>query len=141
MRTDVSWVNVGNSYIYPNRIGWIDVLIAWTSKYLNFNTTIWTTWYWIRDNAWSMEFKDSSWAWTTFASWTGTWDVHWNWDTLWVKKTLGSIDNYDIGFITNNTERLTITKAWVSNFTGTLKVNNNNVATEDFAVAMALVFG
>jgi len=31
-----------------------------------------------------------------------------NWNTLWIKKTLGSIDNYDFWIITNNTERLTI---------------------------------
>jgi len=40
----------------------------------------------------------------------GSGDVNWGGNTLGSKKTLGSIDNQDIGFITNNTERLTILK-------------------------------
>lgn len=39
---------------------------------------------------------------------TGLTDWLLNGNTLGSKKTLGSIDNYGIGFITNNTERLTI---------------------------------
>ena len=39
---------------------------------------------------------------------TGTTDWLLNGNTLGSKKTLGSIDDYGIGFITNNTERLTI---------------------------------
>lgn len=35
--------------------------------------------------------------------------VSWSGDTIGVKKNIGSIDNYGIGFITNNTERITIT--------------------------------
>ena len=41
-------------------------------------------------------------------SMAGYWNLNGN--TLGVKKTIGSIDNYDIGFLTNNTERLTILK-------------------------------
>ena len=37
---------------------------------------------------------------------TGAWLLNGN--TNGAKKTLGSIDNYDIGFLTNNTERMTI---------------------------------
>ena len=37
---------------------------------------------------------------------SGAWLLNGN--TLGAKKTLGSIDNYDIGFLTNNTERMTI---------------------------------
>ena len=37
---------------------------------------------------------------------SGAWLLNGN--TNGVKKTLGSIDNYDIGFLTNNTERMTI---------------------------------
>ena len=42
------------------------------------------------------------------ASGTGTGDVNWNGNTNGSKKTLGSIDNQDIGLITNNTERITV---------------------------------
>jgi len=40
---------------------------------------------------------------------SGAWLLNGN--TNGVKKTLGSIDNYDIGFLTNNTERMTILAA------------------------------
>lgn len=62
-RTDVSRVNVWNLYAYPNYPLGLDLLIKWTNKYINFNAINGTTGYWIRDNAWVVEFKDSWWAW------------------------------------------------------------------------------
>jgi len=50
----------------------------------------------------------------------GLGDWSFNGNTIGVKKTLGSIDNYDIGFITNNTERLTILK------NGNVGIGTNN---------------
>jgi hypothetical protein len=40
-----------------------DILINGTSKYLNFNTTVGSSGYGIRDNAGTIEFKDSSGSW------------------------------------------------------------------------------
>jgi hypothetical protein len=44
------------------------VAIYAASGYLNFNTTLGSTGYGIRDNAGVMEFKDNAGSWTTFAS-------------------------------------------------------------------------
>lgn len=83
--------------------------------------------------------SDNAWTWTTdiTITWVWTWDWQFNGNTIWSKKTLGSIDNYDIGFITNNTERLTITNGWLSTFTGSVTspnfISNIAVGTSPYA--------
>jgi len=47
-------------------------------------------------------------AYEGFTPGSGNGDVNWGGNTNTVKKVLGSIDAYDIGFITNNTEKFTI---------------------------------
>ncbi len=42
--------------------------VAWNiglnaSSYINFWDTDWTTGYWFRDNAWTLQFKNSAWGW------------------------------------------------------------------------------
>ena len=45
-----------------------DMLINGTSKYLNFNTTVGTSGYGFRDNAGTMEYKDSGGAWSAIGA-------------------------------------------------------------------------
>lgn len=59
VRTDVSWVNVSGSYIYPNNATGYDLLIKGTNKYINFNSISGTTWYGFRDNSGTLQFKNS----------------------------------------------------------------------------------
>lgn len=67
-RTDSYWeVGPGGTYIYTIDPAGYDILINGTSKYLNFNTTVGSSGYGFRDNAGTMEFKDSGGGWVSFA--------------------------------------------------------------------------
>lgn len=67
-RTDSKWQTGGNgTYIQTIAPAGYDILINGTSKYLNFNTTVGSLGYGFRDNAGTMEFKDSGGNWTSFA--------------------------------------------------------------------------
>jgi hypothetical protein len=69
--------------------------------------TPWTSeGYYIGDGSAFATSAQGSLANTALQSLSGAWLLNGN--TNGAKKTLGSIDNYDIGFITNNTERLTV---------------------------------
>lgn len=103
-RKDDVWTNKPWGYIQTTWVNGYDVLVNGTDKYLNFAVLSWTNGYWFRDLAGQMQFKHNSG--TRADIWA--WDWLFNGNTLWVKKTMGSIDNYDIGFITNNLERMTI---------------------------------
>lgn len=63
-RTDSKWqtINGGTAIQTISPTGY-DVLINGTSKYLNFNTTVGSTGYGIRDNNGVMEFKNSGGSW------------------------------------------------------------------------------
>lgn len=68
-RTNDVWeTGVGGTYIQTIDPAGYDILINGTSKYLNFNTTVGSTGYGFRDNAGSMEFKNSGGAWTGIGS-------------------------------------------------------------------------
>lgn len=65
-RTSVDWVNPsGTTYIQPNfGINGMDLLVAGSNHYINFNTVTGTNGYGFRDNAGIMEFKNSGGSWT-----------------------------------------------------------------------------
>lgn len=65
--TDGVWVNLG-TYAKPNVSGGLNLLISGSNKYLNWGSTVGTSGYGIRDNAGSMEFKDSGGAWAGFGT-------------------------------------------------------------------------
>lgn len=69
-RTSVEWVNLsGTSYIQPNfGSSGIDLLILGSSHYINFNTVTGSSGYGLRDNAGTMEFKNSGGSWTGIGS-------------------------------------------------------------------------
>ena len=105
-RTDVDWVNYQGRYIYPNHPTWFDLLIKWTSKYINFNTISWSTWYWIRDNAWAIEFKDSWWSWNgmfidSFTEWSIPFAGS-DWQLTESNATLFRETTWEIGIGTNS---------------------------------------
>jgi len=66
-RTGGEWTNV-NGHIEPTNSLGVNVLIKGSNKYLNFNTTVGSLGYGFRDNAGSMEFKDSGGLWSAFGS-------------------------------------------------------------------------
>lgn len=67
-RRDTVWQNRTGGYIETtNPLGY-DVLINGTNKYLNFATVSGSSGYGFRDNAGTMEFKDSGGAWAAFGS-------------------------------------------------------------------------
>lgn len=68
-RTDSYWeTDDTGSYIKTISPTGYNILINGSSKYLNFNTVVGSSGYGIRDNAGTMEFKNSGGAWTSFGS-------------------------------------------------------------------------
>jgi len=74
-RRDELWTSRVGGYIEPISPSGFDILIKGTSKYLNFNTTVGSTGYGLRDNAGTMEFKDYGGAWAGFGSGGGSGDM------------------------------------------------------------------
>lgn len=68
MRKDTVWQNRSSTYIETTNPSGYDVLINGTSKYLNFNLISGSTGYGFRDNAGTMEYKNSSGAWAAIVS-------------------------------------------------------------------------
>lgn len=68
MRKDSVWHNRTGGYIETTSPTGYDVLINGSSKYLNFNLISGETGYGIRDNAGTMQFKNSGGAWTNFGA-------------------------------------------------------------------------
>ncbi len=67
-RTGDQWeTGVGGTYIQTIDPAGFDILINGTSKYINFNTTVGSTGYGFRDNAGTMEYKNSGGSWVSFA--------------------------------------------------------------------------
>lgn len=68
-RTDELWTNgIDQTYIKTSSPEGYNVLINGTNKYLNFNTLSGSAGYGFRDNAGSIEFKNSGGAWTAVGS-------------------------------------------------------------------------
>lgn len=66
-RTDSKWQTGGNgSYIQTIAPDGYDILINGTNKYLNFNTIVGSSGYGFRDNAGTIEFKNSGGSWNAF---------------------------------------------------------------------------
>lgn len=65
---DVWQTGIGGTYIETTSPAGYNLLINGTSKYFNFNTTVGSTGYGIRDNAGTIEFKNSGGAWTGIGS-------------------------------------------------------------------------
>lgn len=64
-RTSIDWVNLsGTTYIQPNYPSGMDLLIFGSNHYINFNTVTGSSGYGLRDNAGTMEFKNSGGSWT-----------------------------------------------------------------------------
>ena len=75
-RTNNLWkTGPGGTYIQTIAPAGYDILINGTSKYLNFNTIVGSSGYGFRDNAGSMEFKNSGGDWAGIGSGGGggTW--------------------------------------------------------------------
>lgn len=71
-RTDNPWnTSSGGTYIYPTDPGY-DILIKGSNKYLNFNSTSGSSGYGFRDNAGTMQFKDSGGSWADVGSGGGS---------------------------------------------------------------------
>lgn len=68
MRKDSVWHNRTGGYIETTSPTGYDVLINGSSKYLNFNLISGETGYGIRDNAGTMQFKNSGGSWTNFGA-------------------------------------------------------------------------
>jgi len=67
-RTDNPWnTSSGGTYIYPTDPGY-DILIKGSNKYLNFNSTSGSSGYGFRDNAGTMQFKNSGGSWAAISS-------------------------------------------------------------------------
>jgi len=139
-RTDVDWVNYQGRYIYPNHPTWFDLLIKWTSKYINFNTISWSTWYWIRDNAWAIEFKDSWWSWNgmfidSFTEWSIPFAGS-DWQLTESNATLFRETTWEIGIGTNSltaNDMLTI-KAWTNWGSWNILIWQNSLWADQFEV-------
>lgn len=67
-RKDEVWQNRTSGYIEMIKPGGYDVLINGSDRYLNWNTISGETGYGIRDNAGTMQFKNSGGAWTSFGA-------------------------------------------------------------------------
>lgn len=68
MRKDSVWHNRTGGYIETTNPTGYDVLINGSSKYLNFNLISGETGYGFRDNAGTMQFKNSGGSWTDFGA-------------------------------------------------------------------------
>lgn len=69
-RTDAVWDNFG-TYMKTTSPTGLNVLINGLSKYINFNSTVGSGGYGFRDNAGTMEFKDSGGSWAAFGTGSG----------------------------------------------------------------------
>ncbi len=68
-RTNDVWeTGVGGTYIQTIGPSGYDLLINGTNHYLNFNTTVGSSGYGLRDNAGTMEFKNSGGSWAAIGS-------------------------------------------------------------------------
>lgn len=68
-RTNDVWeTGATGTYIQTIAPSGFDILINGTNKYINFNTTVGSTGYGIRDNGGTMEFKNSGGSWTAMGS-------------------------------------------------------------------------
>jgi len=70
-RTDTVWESTNGTYIKTTSPIGFDVLINGTSKYLNFNTVSGETGYGFRDNAGTMQWKNSGGSWANIGSVSG----------------------------------------------------------------------
>ena len=71
-RTDNFWNNsASDTYLYPNKTTGYGLLLTGTGKYLGFGSTYGSSGYGFRDNAGSMEFKNSGGAWAAFGTGAG----------------------------------------------------------------------
>lgn len=79
-------------YLETVRPSGYDILINGTSKYLNFNTVSGSLGYWFRDNAGTMEFKNSWGSWAPFGTGSGAITSVSNVDgTLTISPTTGDV--------------------------------------------------
>lgn len=69
-RTESAWQQVGgeSGHVEPQSALGLDVLIKGTNKYLNFNTLVGETGYGLRDNAGTIQFKNSGGEWADIGS-------------------------------------------------------------------------
>lgn len=63
---EVFQTGVGGTYIHTIAPAGYDILVNGTSKYVNFNTVVGSSGYGFRDNAGSMEVKNSGGVWEGF---------------------------------------------------------------------------
>lgn len=74
-RRDSVWQIRYSTYIETSSDWWYDILVNWINRYLNFNDVSGTSWYWFRDNAGVMEYKNDWWVRSIFSWWGGWWTV------------------------------------------------------------------
>lgn len=67
-RTQDLWIFNGGTYMNPNQPGGLDILINGTNHYLNFGTFSGSSGYGFRDNAGTIEVKNSGGSWTPIGS-------------------------------------------------------------------------
>lgn len=67
-REDKAWVHIAGYFKTNGGSAGVDILIAGSSHYLNFGTLSGTTGYGFRDNAGTMQVKNSGGAWANFGS-------------------------------------------------------------------------
>lgn len=93
-RTNSKWqTGVGGTYIQTIAPAGYDILINGTSKYLNFNTTVGSSGYGFRDNAGTMQFKNSGGSWTNFGAGGGGSSV---------ETPVGAVDSSNVSFTVSN---------------------------------------
>lgn len=121
-RRDEVWESRAGGYIEPiNPLGF-DILVKGLNKYINFRDITGSAGYGFRDNNGVMQIKNSGGSWVNIpTSSSGSGDVNWGGNTNTATKYIGSLDNQDVGFITNNQLRLLISK------TGAIDLNNNTI--------------
>ncbi len=66
-RTEGFWNKVDSQYLEPEGDGDLDILLKGLSRYFNFNSIVGTSGYGFRDNAGTMQFKDSGGAWASLS--------------------------------------------------------------------------
>jgi len=88
-RRDSVWQIRYWTYIETSSDWWYDILVNWINRYINFNNVSGTSWYWFRDNAWVMEYKNDWWVRSIFSwwGWGGTVNSIQAWNNIDVNNT------------------------------------------------------
>ena len=100
-RTEAVWQEIAGSYLTTQWAQGRDILINGTNKYLNFGSLSGSSGYGFRDNAGTMEYKNSGGAWAAITGGGGGPEV----DTLATVTARGSTTTTDIE-ITDTTKGL-----------------------------------